>query len=184
MPPGNKREKRLARQAEALAAFQQKKLRQLEDPNSFKRVAEIADVNPRKVVVEATPARSCLMEWTREQVDVEGQWPWGARSCLNEDWDGELHPFLIEYSSKTWLEIYDERTGPAHRRRQKHCSYEVTQICDDAQYRLLELGRDDVDTIFRFRVAGAKRLYGIQQEHVFFVLWWDPTHKIYETEVD
>lgn len=184
MPRGTKREKRLARAAEALDAFQQKKLRQLEDPHSFKRVAELAGVNVSKTIVEPVLPRNRLMEWTREQADIAGSWEWGPRSCLDEAWEDELQPFLVEYARKTWLEIYDERTGPAHKRRQKHCAYDVIQICDDAQYRLLELGRDDIDAIFRFRLAGPKRLYGIQQEHVFFVLWWDPLHKIYEMEPD
>lgn len=124
-----------------------------------------------------------MMEWTRDRADVEGSWTWGPRSSLNDSWDMELHPFLVEYSNKTWLQIYDERTG-GQQRRQKHIYYEVWQICREAQQRLIEIERDDVDTVFRFRMENLKRLYGVVQEHVFHVLWWDPDHKIYPVEPD
>ena len=124
------------------------------------------------------------MEWSRDHADTEGNWSWGPRSCLLDAWGDELEPFLDSYTCKTWLEIYQERTGGDGGRRQKHVGYEVHQVCDEAQYRLLELNRDDVDLLFRFRLTGPKRLYGVMQARVFFVLWWDPTHKIYPVEKD
>ncbi len=90
---------------------------------------------------------------------------------------------MVECTRKTWIEIYQERTG-GRQRKQKHVSYEVWQICEEAQLRLLELDRDDVDTLFRFRLGNLKCLYGVQQRNLFFVLWWDPEHKIYPVGVD
>jgi hypothetical protein len=181
----NKREKRLARQAFEREAFLEKKARQAENPNSFKRVVEDARVRPVKRVAEGERLRpgDQRMQWSHDQADTEGEWSWGARSCLGDDWDGDVQPFLIEYAGKTWLEIYSERTG-GNSRRQKHIFYDIEQICEEAQYRLIELERDDVDCIFRFRLAGKKRLYGVQQMPWFYVLWWDPEHQIYPVETD
>lgn len=151
-------------------------------PDVEKRVVEAEDVSPTKVVPELPEiVEKRLMEWSRDNADVEGEWSWGPRSCLNADWDGLLHPFLIEYGKKTWFQIYDERTTVRKKRVQKHISYAVGAICREAQDRLVALEIDDVDRIFRFRLSGRARLYGIQRLHVFFVLWWDPEHKIYPT---
>ncbi len=179
----NKREKRLARQAEAQEAFLAKKARQAENPNAFKRVAEDSSLRVTKRVHEAERPGDQKMQWSADHADIEGEWSWGKRSCLTDNWDGELHPFLIEYAEKTWLQIYSERTGGSNR-RQKHIFYNVPDICEEAQLRLLELEQDDVDCVFRFRLAGKKRLYGVQRMPSFFVLWWDPEHNIYPVEVD
>ena len=181
MGPGSKREKRIAQQAAEKVAFAKKKLRQLENPNSFKRVAEQGGVHATKKVHESKRDAERAMEWSRDEADVEESWSWGPRSCLTDAWSDELEPFLVGFSAKTWVEIYQERTGGGGR-RQKHIYYDVSQICDEAQYRLLEINRDDIDVLFRFRLSGPKRLYGIVQAHIFFVLWWDPAHKIYPVD--
>ena len=179
----SKREKRLARKALDHEAFLAKKARQAENPNSFKRVAEDFALRVAKSVHEAERPGDQKMDWSADQADIEDEWSWGKRSCLSDDWDSELLPFLTGYSEKTWLEIYSERTGGGNR-KQKHIFYNVEDICEEAQLRLLALERDDVDCVFRFRLSGKQRLYGIQQMPVFFVLWWDPEHNIYPVEVD
>lgn len=179
----SKREKRLARQALEHEAFLAKKARQVENPNSFKRVSEDANVRVVKRVVEAERPGDQKMQWSRDQADTDGAWSWGNRSCLDDAWNEEVHPFLFEYAQKTWLQIYAERTG-GNNRRQKHIFYNIEQICEEAQLRLIDLERDDVDCVFRFRLAGKKRLYGVQQMPWFYVLWWDPEHNIYPVEAD
>ena len=180
---GNKSEKRLARKALENEKFEAKKLRQAENPENNKYVSEYELARAEKRVREPEKPRDRNMAWSDAQTDFLGEWSWGSRECLIDDWADEIHPFLTEYEKKTWLQIYDERTGVKNR-RQKHISYEVQQICKEAQDRLVELERDDVDYVFRFRLAGPKRLYGVLQAHLFFVLWWDPQHNIYKLEDD
>lgn len=183
MGPGSKREKRIAQQAADREAFEAKKLRQFENPNTFKRVAEAEIVPLAKQVKEPARASEQLVQWTREDADVEGDWSWGPRSCLDADWDSDVHPFLVECARKTWLEIYQERTG-GRQRKQKHIFYELWQICEEAQARIIEIERDDIEMLFRFRLGNLKRLYGVQQGNNFSILWWDPDHKIYPVEPD
>jgi hypothetical protein len=45
--------------------------------------------------------------------------------------------------------------------------------------RLNEIFEDDM---FRFRLAGEKRLWGFRVGNVFYVLWWDASHRVYPTE--
>lgn len=66
---GSKREKRIARQTAEQEAFQKKKLRQLENPNSFKRVSEAEPISTAKSVREAQrPADMVIYKfknWTK-----------------------------------------------------------------------------------------------------------------------
>jgi hypothetical protein len=32
----------------------------------------------------------------------------------------------------------------------------------------------------RYRTAGTARVWGFERENVFYVLWWDPGHMVYE----
>lgn len=179
----SKREKRLARQEIQRNEFEKKKARQAEALDVAKTIAIMEGAHPEKVVQEAPPPIGKRpLEWSRDEADTDGHWSWGPRSCLNEDWDALLHPFLLEYSKKTWFQIGAEKTkGRGGARVQKHIDYSVNSICKEARDRLIELEKDDVDRIFRFRLSGKKRFYGINREHVFMVLWWDPEHNIYPT---
>ncbi len=47
-----------------------------------------------------------------------------------------------------------------------------------AQSRLLHLKLDDEEELFRFRLDGESRVWGIREGRVFRILWWDPGHEI------
>lgn len=50
----------------------------------------------------------------------------------------------------------------------------------EARARLEELGLDDFDELFRFRLGNMERLWGVfaGNNHVFYPLWWDCDHKV------
>jgi len=51
-----------------------------------------------------------------------------------------------------------------------------------AQRRLDDLGIDDTGTLYQLKIPGGQgkqRLWGIRQENVFQILWWDPNHTVY-----
>lgn len=56
------------------------------------------------------------------------------------------------------------------------------KLCKEAQDRLKHLNLDDFETLFRLRLSGTKRLWGIRTRNLFRVLWWDPNHMVYPTE--
>jgi hypothetical protein len=37
------------------------------------------------------------------------------------------------------------------------------------------------DAIFRFRLGGKKRLWGFRRQRIFYVVWWDWNHQVFET---
>lgn len=163
----SKRDKRLARQLKDREDFERKKARQA------------SELVVTKVVRQAATPGAELMTWTRDTADVAGEWSWGSRSCLDDDWDEIVLPFLSEYEKKNWNEITSEKTGSGKKRRKKHITYPVADICKEAQDRLVEIERDDIDLVFRFRLGGRERLFGTRAGPLFSLLWWDPTHKIY-----
>lgn len=51
-------------------------------------------------------------------------------------------------------------------------------LIDAARKRLIDLRLDDIDELWRFQLTGRNRLWGLRVRHVFYVLWWDPDHRI------
>lgn len=122
-----------------------------------------------------------LMDWTKENADIVGAWSWGTRAWAEEDWDTIIHPNLSEFVKLTWAEIENQRTGPAGKRRQKHHDMDICDIAREAFDRWFDLGLDEYETIFRFRLRGRARLWGYRISSKFFLVWWDKNHDIYPT---
>jgi hypothetical protein len=55
-------------------------------------------------------------------------------------------------------------------------------LCTAAQNRLEELELEDLGDLFRFREGATLRFWGYEIDGIFYALWWDPNHKVYETE--
>lgn len=109
-----------------------------------------------------------------EHVDHEyvGAWSWPD---VNSSEAGELLRFLCEISRYTWAELVRLHGGSYHHEQ------DIEEVCEQAQNRIVELGHDaQFEKLFRLRVGHRKRLWGFATEGVFYVLWWDPDHKVYE----
>ena len=111
--------------------------------------------------------------WSIAVFDHAG--PWGRAKCETEGhlWD-EIFPKLRDYESMTWGEIY--------RNKKRDHSVPVGGISKEAQERLVQLRLDDVDELFRFRLSGKMRVWGIRDGRVFQLLWWDPDHAIWPVD--
>lgn len=95
---------------------------------------------------------------------------------------GTLFSFLAEMEKLTWQEIRQQKVKAAGgHSRPKHHGQEVETLCKEARAQLEELGLADVDELFRFRLAGRERLWGLQvpNTNIFCLLWWDPDHQVY-----
>lgn len=149
-------------------------------PDKF--IREGRSVYAKKQAISA-PIQSRMnfqMMWTCEKADREECWSWGqARDWGAEAWKSKISPFLRDYENKRWKDIEAEQSSG----KKRHFAYEVEDICSEAQRRLEEIQLDDLTAIFRFRVQKKPRLYGFRIQHIFYVLWWDPHHKIYESDV-
>lgn len=101
------------------------------------------------------------------------------------DWHEDGHPasvlaFLHDFSRSTWQELRGQRTGSGNRRGRYH-SQEFHEVSAAAQERIQASRLDEVfNELTRYRTAGTARVWGFEREKVFYLLWWDPHHVVYE----
>lgn len=84
----------------------------------------------------------------------------------------EVRVKLGHFESRTWGEIIRHSNGDNH-------FMSVQKICNEAQERLRALRLDDTDALFSLRLSAQERVWGILDNGVFLVLWWDPFHQVY-----
>lgn len=108
---------------------------------------------------------SCLPEFRAGQMDMNGPWGW-------DKFDSSL---LQEFLQK----IFDSQklTWQILRDNGSHL-VQVDNLCTKAQKRLLELCKDDYEELFSLRVTGCKRIWGIKDGNILWLLWWDPNHEV------
>lgn len=118
--------------------------------------------------------------WSFALADHEhdDEWSW---ACVG-DHVTTLFPFLAEMEQLTWRQIRQMKVpAKGNRMRPRYHGHAVEALSSAARRRLQELGLDDVDEVYRFRLGGTERLWGVHvpQSHVFCLLWWDPAHRVY-----
>lgn len=182
----SKREARIARQLADQLKNDEKSAR-LRERVQEERHAR-AELQPRQKSPRAGANPGSIysqnMTWTCESPDVVGAWSWGVnRQWSQEEWNNSILPKLQEWARLSWGEIDNMVSGSEDSRHKMHHNMDVVQICDEAQYRLVELDQY-VDVIFRFRLGNLRRLWGFRQLAQFEILWYDPTHRIYPTDPD
>lgn len=111
--------------------------------------------------------------------EYTGSWSWS----LTGEQSHEVLEFLEACEKKTWNELCSEMTG-GRSRHKKHHDMDVDELVKEASLRLSQhLSNDDLpDKVFRFRINGTTRLWGIRQGKIFQLIWYDPEHKVYPTE--
>ncbi len=107
--------------------------------------------------------------WCLAIFDRDGAW--GKSRCEMEEalWS-EIYVKLRQYESMTWGFIYQDK--------KRNHDVAVESLIKEARDRLKELGLDDYDTLFRFRLSGEQRVWGIRDGRAFKLLWYDPDHEI------
>jgi hypothetical protein len=143
------------------------------NPNRHRQPSVIATVPPSgpRFAADPTAYKSAKPVWSFGWMDFDGPWGWGAVS------GGELITLqqrLAGYEQSTWGAI--EQMKGCH-------PMAPSDVCDEAQQRLSEIGRDTIDSLFQLRVTTAGRLWGVRDQNVYWVLWWDPEHTVYPMNV-
>lgn len=106
-----------------------------------------------------------------------GQWWWPSSDGLEE-----VVNFLCDISKSSWEEIRLQRTGSG---RQRHHQQQIESIAPEGIKLISALGLDErFDELFRFRIGYEKRLWGFLRGDIFYILWWDPDHKVYPLDHD
>lgn len=78
---------------------------------------------------------------------------------------------LTAFESMTWAEILVKGKKFNH-------AVEVRELCKDAQNRLEAIRQNDIDELVSLRLSGIERVWGILDQGILTLLWWDPDHSV------
>jgi len=145
--------------------------------------SEYAKDRVREIRAGADPNSIFQMRMTCsiDTADRDENWSWGPRDWSADDWAIMLAPKLKAFGQLTWAQINEFYTGTGAKRRRMHHDMEKTSLSAEAQDRLSYLEQNS-ELIFRFRLGGKVRLWGIRVVSEFQVLWYDPEHQIYPVD--
>ncbi|HEX2202016.1 MAG TPA: hypothetical protein VHG91_01905 [Longimicrobium sp.] len=104
--------------------------------------------------------------WAFKITDLGGPWCWSAMTSQEMR---DVLTRLGHFESMTWREI--DGPGGSH-------GVPFGNLVKKARDRLVEIHQDDVDEYFSLRITARGRVWGIREEHVLRVLWWDPRHEV------
>ncbi|GEM_PF-763186 len=139
---------------------------------------------PKPLVVEGKHARgtglarstdSMQICWYIGYLDKEGPFGWENidKASLQEIIEKAKH-----FEKMKWSEIKQATHGK--RDKSNNHFVPISDCTKEARDRYKEMFSTDqgIDEIFCLRLDGQCRIWGIVQEHVFKVLWWDPHHGV------
>ncbi len=106
--------------------------------------------------------------WRISLIEMKGPFGWHA---VNEATLYEIREKLANFEKMTWSEILV-------RRKKRNHSVEVSKLCKDARDRLRMLKQDDIDELLSLGLSGKERVWGIREDNVLKVLWWDSNHSV------
>ncbi len=98
-------------------------------------------------------------------MDMSGPWGWDKFDSLILQ---DLLQKVFDSQKLTWQILRDNGSHLV----------QVDSLCAKAQKRLLELRKDDCDELFSLRFTGCKRIWGIKDGNILWLLWWDPDHEV------
>jgi hypothetical protein len=179
-----KGEARVARRVAEQISREAKSARLRAEPDAHAVRSEYVKEASKEVRTGANPGSIFQMQmcWTVEDADRHGAWSWGTeREWTDEVWATALHPKLLEFEKLTWAEIESHAYGNEGKRHRSNHSMDTDKVCEEAQYRLIELDRDP-EVLFRFRLGNLPRLWGQRVVNKFEIIWYDPTHQIYPVD--
>ena len=140
-------------------------------------MAKNKNKNPHQkntVIVSKTPSGAnkandipnILFKWKTDEADHDGDFGWN-KVAMDKLFD-DIIPKLQEFESMHWMEVENNRNH----------FISTDNISKEAKDRLASINREDEDTLFSLHLNGKERIWGIRENNVLKLLWWDPEHKV------
>lgn len=116
----------------------------------------------------------CFPVWVFSRIDRNGQFAFDIR---RKDFDHyEVLDKMISYSSIKWKQLKLQTHDDG---RSKHHYLELTRLSKEAQIRIKAMHlEEEVDLLFSMSLKNKLRIIGIRDKEKFYVLWYDPEHKV------
>ena len=83
----------------------------------------------------------------------------------------EIKDKIRNFESMTWADILVSAKKNNH-------SIPIDDLCKTAKERIKDLQLDDIDQLVSLRLSGTERIWGVLQDGVMLLLWWDPDHQV------
>ena len=115
--------------------------------------------------------------WSFSRLDDD--YRWGIKKI---DVYNDLITKLKSFEGLTWQEIESSSGGKKAGHGSMNHFEPVTDLSKEAQKRWEQLKLYDYDEVFSIRLQNQERLYGILEDGVFRIVWYDPKHEIYPTK--
>lgn len=95
----------------------------------------------------------------------------GFHEDVQKSFVEKIKPILDGYASMKWSEV----------RQKESChSFDINKLEKTLQDRTYELFGDNApETLFQIRAKGAHRIFGYEEEGIFYLLFNDPNHQGY-----
>ena len=135
-------------------------------------VSDMPGKRPVVLHVDNESVNQRKLVWRFGQIDPDGEW---SPVHIEPSELMNLFDKMASFETMTIGEIFSP--GSEHGKK-----YEVHTMPAAPQKRLSSLQREDETEIARLRCSGPQRLYGFLREHVFHVLWWDPSHAVWPSK--
>lgn len=114
--------------------------------------------------------------WSFKWMD-NGYSKWGF--AHSDDLLSDVICKLKDNEGMTWGQIISASGGRSHG---TNSHYEnVSDLIPEAQKRWKDLRHEEYDRVFSLRLTNLHRLYGILEDGVFYIVWFDQQHEIYAT---
>ncbi len=96
-----------------------------------------------------------------------------------EDFYKTVIPKLKDFEGMTWNDIKSQTHDRNNKSNNHYLSIEDLTV--EAQG-MVDEQKDNVDGLFSLRINNLKRLVGILEENIFYILWYDQEHKSIKTK--
>ena len=120
-------------------------------------------------------------KWSLQLADREGRWGFNDK-VFADSWCGDILLKLQALEMKTWAIIANDSSGKSKGKGTRNHHIAVHDLSKNARKRLKKIKLDDLDQLFSLRINGKKRLFGIVENHVMKLLWYDPRHEVCPTK--
>lgn len=119
---------------------------------------------PRAEAISFSDSNKPLFKTDR--MDLEGRWNWNG---LDTNDLKDLLEKLFNMQKMSWQELLAQGSHLA----------KVEKLIPEAQQRLEELLQDDLDELYSLHLTAKRRIWGIKDANILWLLWWDPLHEVY-----
>lgn len=110
--------------------------------------------------------------WRISDLEMEGPYGWHKIDIQTFE---HIRAKLSDFESMTWNQILMDG-------KKQHHSISPEQITKAAKERLIAIDQDDAAILVSLRLTGTNRVWGILEEGVLRLLWWDPNHEIFPSK--